>query len=92
MVKAAEGGHDLSCGGLNFVALVGVARLLDTLRNIVEVSQVLFPLLAGWAPPFKEMLNWIQLYYTADSKGAYVAPASTVLVPSVVSEGDPIFP
>ena len=93
VVKAAEGVNDLAYRrGITFITPYGAARLLDTSHNIAEVRQVLFPLLAGWAPPFEEALDWIQFAYTADRMGAYVAPASTVLVPSVSSKGDPLFP
>ena len=37
-------------------------------------------------------LDWLQFAYTADRVGAYVAPASTVLVPSAVAVGDDLFP
>ena len=92
VMKAAEGGHDLAFQGITFVAPDGAARLLETLCNIAEVSQMLLPLLAIRAPHFEETLDWIQSAYTADRMGGYVVPASTVLVPSAVSEGDPLFP
>ena len=56
------------------------------------MGQFLFPILVGQAPSFEETINWLQFAYTTDRTGAYVAPASTFLVPSKVSEGDPIFP
>ena len=84
MVNAAEGGHDLACQGINFVAPDGAARLIDTLRNIAEVSQVLFLIFTGRAPPFKDTLDCIQFAYTVDRTGDYVAPVSNVLVPSAV--------
>ena len=90
--KAVEGRRDLACRGLTFVTPDGTSRLLDTARNIAEVGQLLFPILVGRAPPFEEMLDWLQFAYTADRTGAYVVPASTVLVSSVVLEGDPLFP
>ena len=37
-------------------------------------------------------LDWLQFAYTADRVGAYVAPASTVLVQSAIAEGDNLFP
>ena len=51
----------------------------------------MFPILVGRTPPFEETLDWLPFMYTADRKGAYLAPASTVLVPSTVLEGDPLF-
>ena len=87
-----EGGRNLACRGLTFVAPYVAAYLLDISCNIAEVDQLLFPILVGWVPPFEETIDWIQFAYTADRTGAYVAPASTVLVPSAVSEGDPLFP
>ena len=90
---AAEGGRDLACRGLTFVTPDGAAsRLLDTSRNITEVGQLILPILVGRTPPFEETLDWLQFVYTTDRTGAYVAPAPTVLVLSVVSEGDPLFP
>ena len=47
-----EGVHNLACRGLTFVAPDGAARLLDTSRNMAEVSKLLFPLLVVQAPPF----------------------------------------
>ena len=90
--KAPEGGHYLACRGLNFFAPDGAAHLLDTSRNISEVSQVLFPLLADQAPSFEETLDWPQFAYTADREGDYVASVSMVLIPSALLEGDPLFP
>ena len=55
------------------------------------MSAGLFPLLTGREPPFEADLKRLQFPYTADREGAYVAPASTVLVPSVVVEGDDLF-
>ena len=49
------------------------------------------PLLTGQQPPFEAALDWLQFAYTADRAGAYVAPASTVFVLSVVSEGNELF-
>ena len=60
--------------------------------NIAEANQLLFPLLIGWSPPFKETLHWLQFAYTPENTEAYVASASTVIVPSTVLEGDPISP
>ena len=83
--KAAEGGRDLSYQGITFVTPDGTSRLINTSRKIVEVGQLLFPILVGQAPPFEETLDWLQFVYTADRTGAYLAPASTVVLPSVVS-------
>ena len=49
------------------------------------------PLITGREPPLEEVLDWLQLAYTADRSGAYVAPASTVLAQSTVAEGDELF-
>ena len=67
-------------------------RLLPTglLPNIYESIQIMFPLLAGRAPPLEETLAWLKFVYTTDRTGAYVAPSSAVLDQSVVSEGDPL--
>ena len=89
--KATEGGRDLAFQGLTSVALDGATLLIKAEYNIAQASHLLFPLLYSWAPHFEETLDWIQFAYTADRTGAYVAPASTVLVPSAVSEGDPLF-
>ena len=59
---------------------------MDGPANVSKVLAGLFPLLAGREPPFEAALDWLQFAYTADRAGAYVAPASTVLVPSAVSE------
>ena len=48
-------------------------------------------MLTGQEPPFEASLNWLQFAYTANRAGAYVAPASTVLVQSAVAEGDKLF-
>ena len=90
--KAAKGGRDLSCQGITFVTPDSASRLLNTSRNITEVGQLILPILVGRTPPFEETLDWLQFVYTTDRTGAYVAPAPTVLVLSVVSEGDPLFP
>ena len=42
-------------------------------------------------PPFEAALDCLQFNYTADRARAYVAPASTVLVPSAVAEGEDLF-
>ena len=91
VTKTAEGGRDLAYQGMNFVAPDSSARLLDTTINIAEESQLLFLLLTGLAPPLEDTINWIQLIYTADRTGTYVASASEVLVLSTVPEGDPPF-
>ena len=92
VVKADEGGHDLAFKGITLVASDGAARLLHTDCNISEARQLLFPLLAVPAPLFKETLDWLQIVYTTDRTGDYIAPSSTVLVLSAVLEGDPLFP
>ena len=82
MGKAAEGERNLSYQGITFVTLDGASRLLNTSCDIAEVGQLLFPILVGWVPPFEETLDWLHFVYTADRTGDYMAPASTVLVPS----------
>ena len=72
------------------MSLGSASLLLGTSWNIAEVRQAVFPLLADWAPPFEESLDWFQFLYTEDWTRAYMAPASTVLVQSLVSEGDPL--
>ena len=64
---------------------------MDGPANVFELSVGLSPLLTGLDPPFESALNWLQFAYTADRAGAYVAPASTVLVPSAVAEGEDLF-
>ena len=66
--------------------------LLGSSPNIYESIQMLFPLLVGHSPPFKDMLNWLRFTYIAYRTGAYMVPAYTDLDQSVVSEGYPIFP
>ena len=64
---------------------------MDGPANVFEASAGLFPLLTGREPPFESALDWLQFAYTADRAGAYVAPASTVLVLSAVAEGGELF-
>ena len=81
--KLLEGGRYLACHGLTLVPPYCAARIIGAEEqdlNIMTVSQELFPLLTGQAPPFEEALNWLQFAYTADRMGAYVVPASTFLV------------
>ena len=59
--------------------------------NVFEALTGLSPLLTSRETPFGEALEWLQLEYTADQVGAYVAPASTVLSQSAVAEGDELF-
>ena len=89
--KLAEGGRDMACRGLTFVTPDSAYHLIETSHNIAEVTQLLFPILVGRAPPFEQTLHWLQFSYTADRTGDYMASASTVLVPSAVLEGDPLF-
>ena len=71
------GRHNLACRGLTFVTLDGASRLLNALRNIAEVGQLMFPILVGRAPPFEETINWLQFVYTTESTGGYMVPAYT---------------
>ena len=63
------------------------SRPLENPKTVMS----LFPLQAGWAPPYEEALDWFQFAYAGDWVGGYVDPASTVLVQSVVMEGGPLF-
>ena len=47
--------------------------------------------ISSFVPPFEADLYWLQFAYIADRARAYVAPASTVLVPSAVAERDEFF-
>ena len=49
-------------------------------------------MLTGQEPPFEADLDWLQFTYTSDRAGAYVVPASTVLVQSALAEGGDLFP
>ena len=48
-------------------------------------------MLTGRDHPFETDLDWLQFTYTADRSGAYVTPASTVLVQSAVAEEGELF-
>ena len=85
--EVTEDGCELAYQGLTFVSPEGAALLLETGLNNAQSSQLLFPLLASQAPLFEETLDWLQFAYTAYRTGDYVAPASTVLVPSLVLKG-----
>ena len=86
---------NLACRGLAFLPVEGAAWLLgreaDGPVNVFEASAGLFPLLNGRAPPCEAALDFLQFDFTADRAGTYVAPASTVLVPLAVAEGDNLF-
>ena len=60
--------------------LDGTALLVESSCNIAKSIHMLLTLLDGWAPTFKETLDWIQFEYTAERTGTYVAPASTSLL------------
>ena len=68
-----------------------LGREADGPANVSKASAGLSPLLTGREPPFEAALDWLQFAYTADRAGAYVAPVSTVLVPSAVAEGVELF-
>ena len=68
-----------------------LGREADGPVKVFEVSAGLFPLLNGRKPPFGAALDFLQFAYTADRAGAYVAPASMVLVPLAVVEGEDLF-
>ena len=55
--------------------------------NISEASRLMFPLLASLAPPYGKVLYWLQLSYTGDRLGAYIAPGATELKFSNLAEG-----
>ena len=59
--------------------------------DILVAIQGLFTIMVGPAIPFDEVLYWLQFSYTAYRTGSYMAPASKVLVQSVVVEGGEIF-
>ena len=95
---AKEAGTDhinLACLGLKFLpadcaaCLLGVS--MDGPVNVFEASAGLFLLLTSQEPPFEAALDWLQFAYTADRAGAYVAPASTVLVSLAIAEGEDLF-
>ena len=93
VVNITEGGGvNLACQGLTFVSPYSAALLLDSAYISAKFIQIMFPLLSSGSPPFKETLDWLQFACTADRTGAYVAPASMVLVHSTVLEEDPLFP
>ena len=82
----------MACRGMTFVSLDGASHLLAQPDiNITAASQDLFPLLAGRASAYEKALDWLHFSYTWDQTGAYLAPASTVLVRSVLAEGEPLF-
>ena len=65
--------------------------LLGSTPNIAEVNMKLSPFLYVQVTPFEETINWLQSLYTSYWTGAYMALASSVLVQSLVLEGDPLF-
>ena len=81
------GGRDLDFRGLAFLHPDGADLLLEKPLFIVEAIRNLLHLLDGRTPPFEETLDWLQFYYTTDRTGSYVAPVSTFLTWSAVSEG-----
>ena len=63
----------------------GASHLLDQPRfKIVEASLNLVPIMVSRTPPYKEALDCLQFAYMGGWTGDYVAPASTVLVLSVL--------
>ena len=74
---------ELDCWGLTFgppdCASWIIWREAEGPLNVFKKSTVMFPLLTGREPPFKEALDWLKLAYTSDWEGAYVAPTSKVL-------------
>ena len=64
----------------------------DVPLNVYASLSGLFPMLIVKDPPFKDSLNWLQFAYTAERVGDYVAPASTDLAQSAISEEDELFP
>ena len=89
--KIQEDGRKMACWGLAFVPLDSASRLLVHTSNIYESRKVLFSLLASQAPPYDKALDWIQLSYTGDWKGAYVAPTPTDLVHYVLTDRVTLF-
>ena len=45
----------------------------------MEAKQALFPLLVGQVPAYKEVITWLQFYYTGYEMGDYMVPVSTDL-------------
>ena len=85
-------GRNLASRGLNFMTLGGATHILASPDiTITATSKALLPLLAGRLNYFKEALKWIQLDFTGDREGAYMVPASMVLVWFVLVEWEPIF-
>ena len=82
----------LACWGLTFVPPDSANHLLaEPELNITVASKVLFLLLSSLEPDFKEALYWLQFVLTGNQMGSYIAPVSTVLVLSVITEGEPLF-
>ena len=65
--------------------------LLGQFNNIAETIQMLFPLLDIWAPPYEEGIDCLRFAYTEYHTWAYVAPASMVVVRSMVLGLDLLF-
>ena len=86
---------NLAYRGLAFLPTDCAAWLLrrgmDGPVNVFEASAGLFPLLTGREPPLEAALDWLKFAYMSDRAGAYVAPASTVLVLLAVAEGEDLF-
>ena len=58
----------------------------DGTLNVFEEPKGLFPPLTSREPPSEEALDWLQLAYTEDWAGVYVAPSITFLGKSAVAE------
>ena len=69
-----------------------VAHLLaEPGLNITAANKALFSLFFGQATNFEEALDWLRFSFTGDRAGVYMASASTVLVRSMIIEGESIF-
>ena len=92
MGKTTNGGCDLACQGTTFLPPDVTAHLLvEPGLNITAANNAIFSLFFGQAPDFEEALDWLRFLFTGNRAGVYMASASTVLVRSVITEGESIF-
>ena len=62
--------------------------LLGKDTNIDEADYLRPPILASRAPPYNEVLNWIQFFHAGDWFGAYVDPGSIHIDFTTLSKGE----
>ena len=79
--------QDLDCRGLTFFNPDGALCFLNRGTNTNEALCILLPILASHAPPYDEVIDWLQFSYTKDWLGAYVYLDSTDLDFTTLSEG-----